>query len=48
MTPPPKRPRPFGRLPQCNKRIRLTRRHYGQWVPQTDAQLPNRLKELVP
>ena len=34
MTPEPKRPRPFGRLPQCNKRFRLVRRHLGQWQPQ--------------
>lgn len=36
------------RLPQCNKRMRLTRRYLGQWTATTDAQLPNRLKELVP
>lgn len=48
MIPQPKKPRPFGRLPQCNKRVRLTRRFYGQWKAATDEQLPNRLKELVP
>lgn len=30
----PKRPRPTGRLSQCNKRTRLTRRELGQWTPQ--------------
>ncbi len=34
MTPLPKRPRPFGRLPQCSKVLRLQRRRLGQWTPQ--------------
>lgn len=48
MTPPPKRPRPFGRLKQMNKRSRLTRRLLGQWQAQTEQQLPNKLRDLLP
>lgn len=34
----PKRQRPAMRLPQLSKRIRLTRRHLGQW--QASVQVP--------
>lgn len=35
MTPTPKRPRPVGRLAQCNKITRLRRRALGQWQAQS-------------
>lgn len=37
MKPTPKSPRPFGRLPQCNKVLRLVRRSLNQWTAQPQA-----------
>lgn len=33
----PKKPRPFGRLAQCSKVLRLQRRRLGQWKAQENV-----------
>ncbi len=45
----PKRPRPAGRLAQCSKRNRLTRRLLGQWTaqPAQGKRTPSNLGSLI-